>query len=77
MRELGVLEDKSLRIEVHDAVSGICPPCPEPDIEFAFYASEGYGYPLIEKENYIMRCRKSKVCALRAAKMELKDSGVS
>jgi len=68
LTRLGVIKcaPQRLQIKVHDTVSGICPPCPKPDIEFVYATGEGRGHRLIDEETHILRCRNAKWCDLRA-----------
>lgn len=76
LTRLGVIENapQRLQIKVHDTVSGICPPCPKPDIEFVYATGVGRGHRLIDEETHILRCRNAKWCDLRA-KAEGKTNG--
>jgi hypothetical protein len=58
-----------LQIRVHNEVTGHCPDCPSPDIEFDCDSSSGLD-DVIAFQDYVARCRHASVCKLRDRFME-------
>lgn len=58
-----------LQVRVKDEVTGHCPGCQSPDIEFVCVSSSGLG-DRIAFQDYVVRCRHASVCKLRDRFME-------